>query len=64
MREYFCSYMAFVGSQVSGYGDLIFESKVTDGNEVLGNIKKHIIDRHFNSSSKVNIVITSLNKLD
>ena len=64
MNDYFCCYMAFVGGQVSGYGDLIFKSKVTDSNDVLCNIKEHIIDEHFNSSSKVKIVITSLNKLD
>jgi hypothetical protein len=63
VSEYFCSYMVFRGSIVSGYGDLIFNSKVTDGNELLVNIKDHIIKSEFSEFENINIVITSLNKL-
>jgi hypothetical protein len=55
--------MVFRGSIVSGYGDLIFESKVTNGNELLGNIKDHIIKSEFSDLENINVVITSLNKL-
>lgn len=63
MKEYFCSYMAFKNSTVFGYGDLIFDSKVTDGNELLGNIKNHIIDNYYSGDRGIRVVITSLNKL-
>lgn len=62
-KSYFCSYIAFNGSALCGYGDMIFNVKATDENETLVNLKKSIIDEHYCSSEKIRVVITSLNKI-
>lgn len=55
--------MTFKNSKVFGYGDSIFKSEVANGNDLLGDIKDHIIDNYYSCDRSIEVVITSLNKL-
>ena len=55
--------MALIGGNINSYGDFIFNAKVNDVNNLLGDIKKEIINKHYSGNQGVQIVITALNKL-
>lgn len=55
--------MAFRGNSTYGYGDMTFNSSVSDAGLFLGNLKEDILESHYKDQAGIDIVITALNKI-
>jgi len=64
MNSYFCSYIVINDGAVYSYGDLAFKSEQTDVGELLGDVKKTIIDNYHGGNKLFRVVVTALNKID
>lgn len=55
--------MVFRGNSTHAYGDMIFNSSVSDAGLLLVKLKEDILESHYKDQIGVHIVITALNKI-